>query len=802
MVQWLRWSGATLLAAVVLGLLPGCFGVSHSPSYFPHLLPFGDIIRTHAKPPGPSYFTNFDPHAVHLEVRPLEASNPVRTQHVLIATVYDEKGQPRRNRRVEWMLEGAGNIVEVDESGFFPGRGYKVDNHYAVSYTDYVEHRVSRNNGNPNDDFVIKPGQTWCVISSAVEGDSHITVYAPEIANWDHHKVFVTKHWVDAEWVLPKPAVNRFGTQHVFTTTIFRHSDHQPLANYRVRYRILDGPPAVFLPGRTREEVAVSDLSGNASVTIAQVAPAQGINRIGIDIIRPPEPCSPGGVGMVIAHGETTKEWQAPHISLSKIAPPMVGVGQEIPYTITVTNNGAVETKSLTVRDIMPEGLLYVRSDPPAAQEGSQLVWTLGELAPGQPRSLQAVCRCLHEGRVTNRATVVTEEGLKDEKEVTTQVAAPQLKLAKTGPATGTVGMPIVYQLTVSNPGSGPATNVALKDDFDEGLEHETKAKSVELPVGNLAAGESKTVQLTLVPRRAGTLVNRATATADGNLSDRAQHPVVVHEAKLSIKESGPAARYAGRPAVWDIRVTNSGEVPLTNVVVHDLLPPELSFVSATADGRLDGTQVTWNLGSLQPHEEKVLQLTTKCIKLTPRALNVATASADLGLQVQDEAPIEIRGLPAFRLEVVDVDDPVEVGGKTTYKIDVTNQGSLAGNQVAIAAIVPPEMKVMNATGPSAHQINGQQVTFAPVDSLAPQQTLSYTVEVEALRPGDVRFRTELRSTTLSTPVVEEESTNIIAPGGTRRTTRTTSSEPPILTPPLTPAPGTMTPPAPVSVPN
>src|SRR5919201_2077331 len=105
-----------LLAVGLLSPAAGCFGVSQNPSYFPHLLPTGDIIRTHAKPPGPSYFSDFDPHAVRLEVRPLESTNPVRTQHVLIATIYDESGKPRRHRRVEWMVEGVGNIVEVDES--------------------------------------------------------------------------------------------------------------------------------------------------------------------------------------------------------------------------------------------------------------------------------------------------------------------------------------------------------------------------------------------------------------------------------------------------------------------------------------------------------------------------------------------------------------------------------------------------------------------------------------------------------------------------------------------------------------
>src|SRR5437588_7415939 len=295
-----------LLLAAGISLLPGCFGITQNPSYFPHLLPTEDIIRTHAKPPGPSYFCNFDPHAVRLEVRPLESTDPVRSQHVLIATVYDEKGQPRRNRRVEWLVEGAGNIVEVDESGYFPGRGYKVDNKYAVSYTDYLEHRITRGNADPGDDFVIRPGQSWCVITSAVEGDTHVTVHAPEINDWDRHKVFVTKHWVDAEWVMPPPAVNRVGTEHTFTTNIFKHTDRQPLANYRVRYRILDGPPAVFLPSRTQEMVVISDLSGNAVAGLAQVSPQPGINRIAVEIIRPPDPFTPSGAGIVIGRGETT----------------------------------------------------------------------------------------------------------------------------------------------------------------------------------------------------------------------------------------------------------------------------------------------------------------------------------------------------------------------------------------------------------------------------------------------------------------------------------------------------------------
>ena len=49
------------------------------------------------------------------------------------------------------------------------------------------------------------------------------------------------------------PAMARVGAEHVLITNVFRHTDRQPLANYRVRYRLLDGPPAGFQPGRLPE---------------------------------------------------------------------------------------------------------------------------------------------------------------------------------------------------------------------------------------------------------------------------------------------------------------------------------------------------------------------------------------------------------------------------------------------------------------------------------------------------------------------------------------------------------------------
>jgi uncharacterized repeat protein (TIGR01451 family) len=758
--------------------LSGCFGVTQNPSYFPHLLHTGDIIQTHAKPPLHGYYSNFDPHAVKLEVRPLESTSPVRTQHVIIATVYDENGNPRRNRRVEWLVEGTGTIIEVDESGFFPGRGYKVDNKYAVSYTNYCEHTISRGNSDPNDDFVVRPGQTWCVISSAVEGDTYVTAYAPGIYNWDTHKVFVTKHWVDAEWAMPPPAVNRIGTEHVIVTNIFRHTDRQPLANYRVRYRILDGPPAFFLPNRASEFVAISDLSGNAAATMIQAIPQPGVNRIGVEIIRPPDPRAPSGAGIVIGRGETSKQWQGSQVALTLTGPPTAGVNQEVPYTISVQNTGQLDVQAMTVRSVLPDALQLVRATPQPIVEGTQLVWTLGTLPPGQAHTLQVTLRPVRPGSVTYCASVTTVENLRDEKCVTTQVgetaAVPplqpqpaqqaQLNLTLSEPPAAFVGAPVTLQITVTNTGAAPATNVLLSANFDPALEHETRANPVESPLGLLGAGETKPVPLTLIPRRGGKFLTKVTATADGGLRAEAERTVTVQAARMTVTKTGPPMRYVDQNVTWEITVANSSDAPLNNVSVRDQLPPEVTFAAATQAGQFINGQVIWNLGSLAGREQRVVQVTGKCARMSQRTVNTAIATADPGLQEQAEATLEIRGVPALHLDVSQADGGVAIGSKVTYQITVSNTGSLPANQIEIVATVPQELKVTNTNGPNRASIEGNRVIFPAFDGLQPKQTFNYSVEAQALKAGDVRIRVDLRSTALSGPVFKEQATNIFDP--------------------------------------
>jgi uncharacterized repeat protein (TIGR01451 family) len=524
----------TSLVAACLVCLLGCDGMPHDPS---SLLP-GDFFPQRPKQTTAGHAQSV---AARLDMQPRERVSPVHWQCVLIATLTDAEGEACRNRRIDWMLEGAGTIVAVDENGLGTERGHRVDNRSAVSYTNAVAHPVGRG----DESFMVRPGQSWCTISAAAVGDSHVFIYCPEIKDGHQNKVIVTAHWINEAWTFPKPIVARAGNEVSLATSVNRVSDRHSLAGYLVRYRILDGPPAMFVPARTMEFIATTDQNGRAPVSLASLGPSAGPNRISMEIIRPFDVGRPGGAAQPLVQDETTVTWQAPIVTLDATAPLTLTIGQELTYTIALDNSGQVESRGMTVHAAIPDGTQYLRSEPAATVASNGLVWMLSELSAGQARSLTAIVRTTRVGPLANTVRVETAEGLRGEKVITTDVIAqpqPALKISVEGPASANLGGDIEYTITVGNPGTGPATGVVLNSQFDAGLEHESQRKPVEARLGTLAPGETQTVPLTLTARQAGTLTNVLTLRADGGLSDAARHTVTVTSVLPATSGTKPAA--------------------------------------------------------------------------------------------------------------------------------------------------------------------------------------------------------------------------------------------------------------------
>lgn len=749
--------GLTLLAA--MGLATAAVGCR---DHMPHSFTWpgtGDTIYTHPKPPEGGYYSNWDPFAVELKLEPAEDVNPVRTQHVMIATVIGKDGKPLPNRRIEWMISqgSVGDIVEVDESGWRNSRGYKVDNQYAVSHTNNFDHVMDRGDSDPSNDITLTKGQTWIVITSPVEGETYVTAWCPGIYDWNKHKAFAVKKWYDVKYNCPPPVTLCAGQTATLETSVMKYSNNEPLSGYMVTYTASGNCRFSDTGGSTATVTTGAD--GIARVNVVSDGTAQGSCTVNIEIMRPENAqcCKPA---VKIGDCSTSVQWNTPGIDITKeCVPQNVSSNSNFEYVITVTNPGSCEATNVVVNDSIPVGVSMVSSSP--AGNGT---WSLGTLAPGQSSQIriQATVSGGARGAINNTATVTADGGLSDQASCSINVTQAALAIEKTCTPQVTKCDPISYTVIVRNTGDGPATNVRVVDTLPDGLVGSDGRNSREFNAGNLAPGEAKQATYTATAQRGGTFTNTAVATADGGLTATTSCTTTVSEPSLTISKTASRDNVPmGRTIDFTITASNSGTVAVNDVTITDNIPGGWAYVSNTGGGNATGSSVVWNVGTINPGESKSVGVTLKATSANP-TVNKACANGRCATAC-GEVNISSTAIPAVLLEVVDENDPDEVGTDERYDIYVTNQSDYApATNIRITCEIQPEASYLSSTSDAGAGANsGQTVTFPAFPSLAPKQKIRFTVVVKGNQEGDTRFKVSMLTaeTEARGPIEETEST-------------------------------------------
>ncbi len=746
---WFAFSASTIAA----------IGISGCSIFHPSTLtPTGMIVRTHAKPINTGYHGDWDPHAVQITMNRVEDTTPVSTNQVYVATITDKNGKPLAGRRVEWMIAegGIGDIVEIDETGISDGRGYKVNNQYAISHTNFFDHVLDRGTDDPSDDIYIKAGQTWCVISSPLEGTTHLTAFVPAIYNWDNNKVLAVHNWYDVNWDTPETSTDATGTSNTFSTYVYRHSNGEPLQNYIVRYEILNGPSGNFHNGFGQAVEVRTDVNGIATATITQDSPVEGTNDIKVTIIRP-EDIQCCNKSVKIAQAFTQENWISPKIHVTKSAPSQVNCGEQFIIPITVSNTSTVDAHNVMVNNPLPSGLAYVSSSPAGMFTNGNVNWNLGTLPAGSQRTINLTVSANPTGRFGSYAEASADQNLSDRDFAETNVVCPQLALTCQAPTQVSACDMINYTITVHNNGTGMAENVQITDKMAQGLIRTNGQFAQSFNIGTLSPGESQTFSIQAKPQNAGTFVSSAVATANGGLMAEDSATTIVNQPRLSITKSGPDERYLGRTAQYEITVTNTGDTPAINTTITDTVPTGMSFVSASNNGSFNGGQIRWNISSLAPGESQ-----TVSHKLRATGSGVARSTAFVKSRCADastSSETNISGIAAMLVEVRDTEDPIEVGDFQIYEIKVTNQGSADLNAIQVVCELPLGQQFVEGAGPTNARSAGQKVTFNQMPTLGPQQQATFRVTIKATQKGDVRFKVWVTTDQSPEPVMETEST-------------------------------------------
>lgn len=442
-------------------------------------------------------------------------------------------------------------------------------------------------------------------------------------------------------------------------------------------------------------------------------------------------------------------------VMLEKIVPEVVNVGQEFEYTINVTNLTECELDEVMVTETVADGLTYKGSTPNASKSGDLLTWDLGALAGNGTETVKVRVVADGPGTFTDCARVTYKEKLC----LTVKAVQPKLMLDKSAPADVLLCDLIPIKLTVRNPGSGAANNVVITDRLPAGMKTVDGKSSVRIDVGTLAPGEQKEYTVNCQATKTGSFDNQAVVNADGGLSDEANTTTVVRQPVLEISKTASEMVYEGRPIKYTIKVDNTGDAASANTVLTDAIPSGTSFVSASDGGQFAGGTITWNLGTLASKASKTVNATVTAVA-QGNQVNRAEVKGTCAEAVADTATTRVEGIAAILLEVVDIADPIEVGGQETYVITATNQGSKVGTNIQITCTLEDPQTYVSSSGATSATASGQKITFAPLSRLAPKDKAEWRVVVKAQERGDIRFAVELTSDQLERPVNETESTH------------------------------------------
>ena len=653
-------------------------------------------------------------HPVEISIDPVEDWNPIKTQHTFTITVKEEDGTPADGIEVEVILnrfgEAVGDIVSL--GGENPR---KVDNTFGRVITD-------------------ANGQGTLTITSTREGDTDVTVYAPEIEDASAHKVFAVKHWVDMSADFPGDAVNLVGTDHPMEARITRVSDVSPRAGVEVVWSIIDDDPDAGLDGSDNTVTTTTNADGIASVTLSQVLPAVGDNTVSIEVIHAESQS-------VFLSSLVTKEWRSPSLVVAKNGPESLGLSKTSEFTVTVTNTGNSVASDITLTDTLPVGLSFVSSVPAASSSsGSEVTWSLGNLEPGGIASITMVLSASAVGEQVNVATALSTEGITGQGQSVTNVIPGSLALAKSAPATVLLGDEFQYRITVTNDGEGALTNVVLSDALPDGARlvstepaTATSGQQVEWMIAHLDASASETFTITVEAIVLGSVTNAVSAqSAEGATASAEASTTVITSDVTVTKTVDRPTLVLGEGATFSITVTNNGDAEATNVSVVDILPGGLTPISTVPDtGAALGERLEWTIDSLAAGAS--LTITVDTVSALAGALTNVVQVTDRDSTVTADATVEVQ-TPAVNLSKTG-GTALYIDGERDYTLTAINIGGADLTGVTITDTIPDGMSYVSS---DASGVAGQGTVTWSIGDLAVGDSVTVSLRLKGESAGEV----------------------------------------------------------------
>ena len=433
-------------------------------------------------------------------------------------------------------------------------------------------------------------------------------------------------------------------------------------------------------------------------------------------------------------------------------SPDPVNAGQNVTYTVTVTNGGPDPASNVTLTDPLPTGTTSAGGSFPAGWScttptlGTNGTWncSIASLAVGSTDIFTIVATVdptVASGTVlSNTATVTTSTSdptsANNSATATTTVAmSADLQISKTdSPDPVTAGNNLTYQLTLTN--NGPSNTAAtFSDTLPAGTTFVSLSTTGSWTCTTPAVGANGTVTcnnsnflvtadfFTLVVKvdptvatgtvlsNTATLSSSTPDTNGANNSATATTTVATSADLLLSKTDTPDPVNAGSNLSYQITLTNSGPSNAASATFTDTLPADTTFVSLSTTGpwtcTTPGVGTTGTVTCTNPSYGGVdfFTLVVNVSQYVPAGTvlsNTATLSSATpdpnGANNSSTATTTVSTASDMRITKVDTPDPVTAGNNLTYTINVGNFGPSDATGATFTDTIPANTTFVSLT--------------------------------------------------------------------------------------------------------
>jgi uncharacterized repeat protein (TIGR01451 family) len=309
-------------------------------------------------------------------------------------------------------------------------------------------------------------------------------------------------------------------------------------------------------------------------------------------------------------------------------------------------------------------------------------------------------------------------------------------------------GDDIKYQITVQNTSTAEAHGVTVRNPIPDTIEAPVKAepewdkaksahkdnvwKELVWSFGTLGPGKSKTIELTLRPRKdAGEVKNLAYVRFEHGeaVTTRINKPAV------KVSKVAPKSTVRDEPFTVRIAVDNTGKVPAENVRVAENVPASAEVEPVTKGAKRsaqpDGQQWVWEIATLMPGERKVIEY-----KVTPREGKEVFSLTNLSAAKDVTATADARTLvlvPGLTVKLSGPSGVVNPGEPAKYEITVRNGGTLPSTGVKVTGTLPADCKPTMKT--EGGQLYRDAIVWA-VPKLEPGEAQTFRFAIKANTTG------------------------------------------------------------------